>query len=198
MSGIRAVFYREARVRVTNLTFIFWDLFYPLGYLLVFGVGVNYALGLPLPSAGVRYNDFFLAGVLGMASFGIASNTAWSFFLDRDNGIFYEMLTYPLSRAEFLLGKVLFNLFVAVAQAGITVGLGWLLLGIRVRADRMFLNEGVTFNVYGDSAGAERVCRLRYRQSSKSTLMKAKNLHRLSTPSMGKPCPDCRCLILRG
>ncbi|HKD66904.1 MAG TPA: circularly permuted type 2 ATP-grasp protein [Candidatus Binataceae bacterium] len=28
---------------------------------------------------------------------------------------------------------------------------------IRARADRMFLNEGVTFNVYGDSAGAERI-----------------------------------------
>ncbi len=28
---------------------------------------------------------------------------------------------------------------------------------IRARADRMFLNEGVTFNVYGNSAGAERI-----------------------------------------
>jgi uncharacterized circularly permuted ATP-grasp superfamily protein len=28
---------------------------------------------------------------------------------------------------------------------------------IRARADRMFLSEGVTFNVYGDSAGAERI-----------------------------------------
>ena len=35
-----------------------------------------------------------------MASFGIASNTAWSFFMDRDNGIFYEMLTYPMRRAD--------------------------------------------------------------------------------------------------
>src|SRR6266436_2790859 len=28
---------------------------------------------------------------------------------------------------------------------------------LRARADRMFLSEGVTFNVYGDSAGAERI-----------------------------------------
>jgi uncharacterized circularly permuted ATP-grasp superfamily protein len=28
---------------------------------------------------------------------------------------------------------------------------------IRARADQMFLNEGVTFKVYGDSAGAERI-----------------------------------------
>src|SRR2546425_607714 len=96
MSALGAVFYRESKIRATNVTFIFWDLFYPLCYMLVVGVGVNSALGSPFAAAGVDYNAFFLAGVLGMASFGIASNTSWSFFLDRDNGIFYEMLTYPL------------------------------------------------------------------------------------------------------
>jgi ABC-2 type transport system permease protein len=133
MSAIAAVIYREGKIRATNATFIFWDLFYPLGYLLVFGVGVNAALGSPLASSGVDYNSFFLAGVLGMASFGIAANTSWSFFLDRDNGIFYEMLTYPLSRAEYLVGKVLFNVFVALVQAAITVCLGAFLLDIRLQ-----------------------------------------------------------------
>ncbi|MEO6027267.1 MAG: hypothetical protein ABIR79_10420 [Candidatus Binatia bacterium] len=56
-------------------------IFYPLGYLLVFGVGIDHTLD---------YTAFFLAGVLGMASFGIASNTSRSFFLAHDNGIFYE------------------------------------------------------------------------------------------------------------
>ncbi len=135
MPAMSAVFYREGKIRITNLTFIFWDLFYPLGYMLVFGVGVNYALGSPFPTSGVDYNAFFLAGVLGMASFGIAANTSWSFFLDRDNGIFYEMLTYPLSRAQYLLGKVLFNVLIAAVQAAITIGLGRLLMGIRVRLD---------------------------------------------------------------
>ena len=112
---------REARIRATNLLFIFWDVFYPLGYLLVFGVGIDHALRLHRPCRRLDYNAFFLAGVLGMASFGIASNTAWSFFLDRDNGIFYEMLTYPLSRSQYLLGKVLFNVIVALVQAAITI-----------------------------------------------------------------------------
>jgi ABC-type multidrug transport system permease subunit len=103
MTALGAVLYREGKIRATNLTFIFWDVFYPLGYLLVFGVGMTHAVGGDLPG-GLDYNAFFLAGVLGMASFGIASNTAWSFFMDRDNGIFYEMLTYPLSRSEYLIG----------------------------------------------------------------------------------------------
>lgn len=132
---LTAVMYREAKIRATNLTFIFWDVFYPLGYLLVFGVGINRALGFTAPAMGIDYNAFFLAGVLGMASFGIASNTAWSFFLDRDNGIFYEMLTYPLSRPQYLLGKVLFNVVIAGAQAAVTVALADLLLGVPVRLD---------------------------------------------------------------
>jgi ABC-type multidrug transport system permease subunit len=135
MNPLAAVFYREAKIRATNLTFIFWDLFYPLGYMLVFGVGINAALGSPFATLGVDYNAFFLAGVLAMASFGIAANTSWSFFLDRDNGIFFEMLTYPMSRAEYLFGKVLFNVLVSTVQGVITVGLGAALLGIRLRFD---------------------------------------------------------------
>src|SRR5439155_21384835 len=124
---------REGKIRATNLTFIFWDLFYPLGYLLVFGVGINASLGFSSGDAAIGYNAFFLAGVLGMASFGIASNTSWSFFLDRDNGIFYEMLTYPLSRSEYLLGKVLFNVLIAILQAAITLLLSRLLFHLPVR-----------------------------------------------------------------
>jgi ABC-2 type transport system permease protein len=137
MTGLAAVMYREGRIRATNLTFIFWDVLYPLGYLFVFGVGMTAALGFNHPGLGVDYSAFFLAGVLGMASFGIASNTAWSFFMDRDNGIFYEMLTYPLSRAAYLVGKVLFNILIAAAQALVTVVLARVLLDVPLRVDRL-------------------------------------------------------------
>jgi ABC-2 type transport system permease protein len=133
VSALTAVMLREGKIRVTNLTFIFWDLFYPLGYLLVFGVGINASLGFTATQSAVDYNAFFLAGVLSMASFGIAANTSWSFFLDRDNGIFFEMLTYPLSRSQYLLGKVLFNVLIAVLQASITVALAGLLLQVPLR-----------------------------------------------------------------
>ena len=131
MSSLSAVMYREGKIRATNALFIFWDVIYPLGYLLVFGVGMNQALGFSgLPT---NYHAFFLAGVLGMAGFGIAANTAWSFFMDRDNGIFYEMLTYPMSRGEYLVGKVLFNIAIGLAQAFVTVSLAATVLGVAVR-----------------------------------------------------------------
>src|SRR5437867_12220469 len=137
MAAISAVLYREAKIRMTNYTFVFWDLFYPLGYLLVFSVGINDSIGTPFSAGGFNYHSFFLAGVLGMASFGIAANTSWGFFMDRDNGIFYEMLTYPMSRAQYLGAKVFFNILVAVVQALLTVLLAWLLLGVSIRWERL-------------------------------------------------------------
>jgi ABC-2 type transport system permease protein len=133
VSALQAIVLREAKIRATNVTFIFWDLAYPLCYMLVFGVGVNAALGMTSSVPGVDYNAFFLGGVLAMASFGVAANTSWSFFLDRDNGIFFEMLTYPISRAEYLLGKVLVNVFIATLQAIIALALGYLVFHIRLR-----------------------------------------------------------------
>jgi ABC-2 type transport system permease protein len=130
---MQAILYREAKIRFTNFAWLFWDVVYPLGYMLVFGVGINYALGSPLPDKTISYNDFFLGGVLAMASFGIASNTAWGFFLDRENGIFYEMLTYPLSRAEYLAGKVSFNVLLAIVQAAVTVGMSAALLHVKLQ-----------------------------------------------------------------
>ena len=135
MNALSAVLYRESKIRATNVTFIFFDLFYPLCYMMIFGVGINAALGAPVSAPGVDYNAFFLAGVLGMASFGIASNTAWTFFMDRDNGIFYEMLIYPMNRSEYLFGKVLFNLFVTLVQSVLTVGIAGAALHVPLRAD---------------------------------------------------------------
>jgi len=150
MSAIAAVLYREARLRAGNVTFLFWDICFPLLYMLIFGVGVSFGLGVPAVSLGTTYSSFFLAGVLNMAGFAIASNTAWSFFMDRDNGIFYEMLTYPLSRTQYLVGKVVFNLFVVVVQAALAVALAGVLLDVRIRVDLLPL---LAIAVVGGAAG---------------------------------------------
>lgn len=150
MSAIAAILYREGKIRATNLIFIFWDVFYPLGYLLVFGAMMAHMLGGQFSVPGVDYNAFFLGGVLGMAGFGIAANSSWGFFMDRDNGVFFEMLTYPLSRAQFLFGKALFNLGIVAVQAGLTVALAALALGVPIRWDLLPL---LVLVVLGGAAG---------------------------------------------
>ncbi len=131
MTMILAVMYREYRIRMTSMTWGFYDLLMPLAYLLIFGIGLNstFSAGLDVSGTRVAYNAFFLAGVLSMASFGIAINTSYGFFVDRDNGIFYEFLTYPMSRAQFLIGKILFNTLLSLVQAMLTIVASAVILG---------------------------------------------------------------------
>ncbi len=135
MTMILAVMYREYRIRTTSLTWLFYDLFMPLTYLLLFGIGLDraFAGGIPVAGGTLRYNAFFLSGVLSMACFGIAINTSYGFFVDRDNGIFYEFLTYPMTRPQFLIGKILFNCLLSLVQAALTIVLGVVLLDIPLR-----------------------------------------------------------------
>jgi len=137
MSAITAVLYRDARIRATNFTFVVWDLCYPMINLLVFGVGIDAALGMKFGANGLDYNAFFLAGCLALGSFAIPSNTAWSFFMDRDNGIFYEMLTYPMTRAQYLFGRMLFTISLALAQAALTIAAAHYLLHVPLAATRV-------------------------------------------------------------
>ena len=129
-----AVVYRDGLIRLTSLTWLFFDMAVPLLYLLMFGVGFNKAVGMGVAMDGtsVQYNDFFLAGVLSMSCFGSAINQAYGFFVDRDNGIFYEFLTYPMTRGEFLLGKMLFQCIMSLVQTSLTLAAAIVLLGIPV------------------------------------------------------------------
>ena len=45
MTAIAAVFYRDYRQRMTNIGFVFWDLFVPLAYLMLFGLGFERMIG---------------------------------------------------------------------------------------------------------------------------------------------------------
>jgi ABC-2 type transport system permease protein len=135
MKPVLAVMYREYLIRRTSLTWMFFDIMVPLLYLLMFGVAFDRALGTSflIDGTAVRYNAFFIAGVLSMSCFGNAVNQSYGFFIDRDNGIFYEHLTYPLSRSELLLGKILFQGLMTIVQASLTLIAGIAILGVEIR-----------------------------------------------------------------
>ena len=152
MKNIIAVVYRDALIRLTSLTWFFFDLAVPLLYLLMFGVGFDKAVGMGMMTSGtaVSYNHFFLAGVLSMACFGSAINQAYGFFHDRETGIFYEFMTYPMTRGEYLLGKVLFQCLMSVVQAVLTLAAAIVLLDIPVRIDLLpFTIFGVIIGIAG-------------------------------------------------
>jgi len=139
MNNILAVLYRDTLIRLTSLTWFFFDLAVPLLYLLMFGVGFDKAIKLGITNGGtpVGYNEFFLAGVLAMSCFGSAINQAYGFFHDRETGIFYEFLTYPMTRGQYLLGKVIFQCLMSVVQAVLTLFAAMIVLQVPVRLEML-------------------------------------------------------------
>ena len=153
MHSILAVLYREYKIRTSNyLVMVFYDLCLPMGYLMVFGAGLagvtqNHVVwgGSDLP-----YSAYLLAGVLAMTSFGSGMGAAWGFFTDRDNGIFYEFLTYPMRRGQFLFGKILFNGSMSVGRGILTVAAAGWVLHVAVRPDMLpLLLAGVAIGTIG-------------------------------------------------
>ncbi len=145
MTGIGAVFYRDYRQRITNIGFVFWDLFVPLAYLVLFGMGFERMLGgdLNFGSQAMGYTAFLLPGVLGMVTFSVAMNTAWGFFMDKDSGIFYELLTYPITRQQLLIGKIGFNVLLSVIASVLTMALGVIAMDAKVRWDLLPITAAV-------------------------------------------------------
>ena len=134
MTGVAAVFYRDYRQRMTNVGFVFWDLVAPLAYLVLFGLGFERMMGpLPIAGASVGYTTFLLPGVLAMVTFMVAMNTSWGFFMDKDSGIFDELLTYPITRTQLLVGKIAFNVLLALLGSALVVAMGVGLLAVEVR-----------------------------------------------------------------
>lgn len=135
MSGIGAIVYRDCRQRMTNIGFVFWDVFVPLAYLALFGTGFNRMLPASLVADGqtMSYLAFLLPGVIAMTGFSVAMNTAWGFFMDKDSGIFYELLTYPITRRQLLIGKGYFNILLSTVGALLAIALGVFGMGVRVQ-----------------------------------------------------------------
>jgi ABC-2 type transport system permease protein len=149
VSAIAAVFYRDYRQRITNIGWLFWDLLVPVAYLVLFGVGFDRAMPAEFVIAGTRvdYVAFLLPGVLAMTCFGVAMNTSWGFFMDKDSGIFYELLTYPITREQLLVGKICFNVLLAVTGSVLVILVAVFALRVQIRVGLLpltFLTVAIT------------------------------------------------------
>jgi ABC-2 type transport system permease protein len=142
--------FREYRIRMTNPVLPLWDVLVPVIYLLIFGasfeswIGGDFSGGggastgadgaVSMVSGGAPdFVTFFLAGVLGMVTFGIALNSSYAFFEDMQSGMFHELMTYPFARRDLLLGKLLFNALFSVVGGALCVVAAITLLGVRLK-----------------------------------------------------------------
>jgi ABC-2 type transport system permease protein len=145
MNGVGAIFYRDYRQRMTNVGFVFWDLLAPLAYLLLFGIGFERMMGgsSVIEGQALGYTAFLVPGVLAMVTFSVAMNTSWGFFMDKDSGIFYEMLTYPITRQQILFGKISFNVLVSIIGSAFVVLVGALVLEVPIHWNLLPVTLGI-------------------------------------------------------
>jgi ABC-2 type transport system permease protein len=99
--------------------------------------------GIAVGGEGFGYIAFLLPGVLGMVTFSVAMNTSWGFFMDKDSGIFYELLTYPITRLQLLIGKISFNLLLAVIGSILAIITGVVLMNATIRWDLLPLTAAI-------------------------------------------------------
>ncbi len=80
---------------------------------------------------GFRYIDFFIPGVIGMTVMttglmgAVSINTEY-----RMNGVLRKLATTPISKLDWVLGVVLYEMLIAFLAAGIIIGLGYLPISI--------------------------------------------------------------------
>ncbi len=81
--------------------------------------------------SGFRYIDFFLPGVIGMTVMttglmgAVSINTEY-----RINGVLRKLATTPISKLDWVLAVVLYEMLIAFLAAGIIIGLGYLPISI--------------------------------------------------------------------
>lgn len=146
MNGAHAIFYRDYRQRITNKTLVIWDLLAPLAYLLLFGSGFESMMGgsIALDGRVLGYTDFLLSGVIAMVTYSVAMNSSWSFFTDKESGIAQELLTYPITREEILIGKIVFNVVTVLLGSIAVIVIAAALLNATVRWEWLPLLAAVT------------------------------------------------------
>jgi ABC-2 type transport system permease protein len=70
-----------------------------------------------------------------MVTFYVALNTSWGFFMDKDSGIFYELLTFPITRGQLLIGKIGFNVLVSLIGSLLAILVAVFALDVDIRLD---------------------------------------------------------------
>ena len=128
LSDTRYIFIRYLTKLVRTPILLFFSLFQPLLFLLLFTQLLGRLSSFPgvLP-AGVSYLEFAAAGILMQNAFGSALQSGNSIVADIDSGFLQKMLVTPVSRPAILLGRLSSDAFRVVIQTAIILGLAYAL-----------------------------------------------------------------------
>jgi ABC-2 type transport system permease protein len=105
----------------------------------LFGAGLHDSFQTPDWMAGATsYRAYFLPGITALILMFTAIFSAMSIIEDRHEGFLQGVLVSPVSRSSLVMGKVAGGVFMAVVQALMFVGLGWLMGRVGLADDLVF------------------------------------------------------------
>jgi ABC-2 type transport system permease protein len=99
-----------------NYVRIVFGLAQPLGFLVVFSIGLARVIGEKSLPGQTSYRVFIFPGILAMSIISSALISCVSIVWDREFGFMREMLVAPVSRAALIAGKTLGGSSIAMTQ----------------------------------------------------------------------------------
>ncbi|XHH10267.1 MAG: ABC transporter permease [Candidatus Bathyarchaeia archaeon] len=126
----RYLFVRSLKKLVRNPILLFFSLFQPIIFLVLFTQLFSELANVPgfLPE-GVSYLEFATAGIILQNAFGSSLQSGTSIVADIDSGFLQKMLVTPVRRPAILLGRLTSDAFRVVVQSAIILALSYLLGG---------------------------------------------------------------------
>ncbi len=129
-SDTRYLFIRYLKKLVRNPILLFFSLFQPIIFLLLFTQLFSKFSTLPdffRDTGASSYLQYATAGILLQNAFGSALQSGTSIVLDLDTGYLQKMLVTPVSRYAILLGRLTSDAFRVVVQSAIILALAYAL-----------------------------------------------------------------------
>lgn len=130
LADTRYLFVRYLKKLVRNPILLFFSLFQPIIFLLLFTQLFSRFSDIPgfIAATGTsNYGQFATAGILLQNAFGSALQSGGSIVQDIDSGYLQKMLVTPVSRYAILLGRLTSDAFRVVIQSVIILVLGYAL-----------------------------------------------------------------------
>lgn len=126
LSDTRYIFVRYIKKLIRNPILLFFSLFQPIIFLVLFTQLFEKFANVPGFPAG-SYLIFATPGILLQNAFGSALQSGNSIVSDFDTGYLQKMLVTPVSRYAILLGRLTSDAFRVLVQSSIILALAYLL-----------------------------------------------------------------------
>jgi ABC-2 type transport system permease protein len=123
-SDTRYLFVRYLKKLIRNPILLFFSLFQPIIFLLLF---TQLFSKFVAATGASSYLEFATAGILLQNAFGSALQSGTSIVLDLDTGYLQKMLVTPVSRYAILLGRLTSDAFRVIVQSSIILALAYAL-----------------------------------------------------------------------